>query len=124
MNHQLKSFNLHLKCAAYQLIIIMEWTQVNTGKTMQNLHNTTDYGYMEDVDNSLSPKLMVQVISAPELLNKLVCNCENYCSDDECIYANQPCTTACVCDHAEDGDGDMLCMNPFTIESLTGNESD
>ena len=72
----------------------------------------------------LSPKLMTQEISAPELLNNLVCSCNNYCisEDCECISNNQPCTSACVCEPVEDGD--MLCLNPYTIEALNGVEND
>ena len=38
-------------------------------------------------------------ISAPELLNQLVCDCEDHCDDASCccVVNEQPCTEACGC---------------------------
>ena len=61
---------------------------------------------------------MNKQISAPELLNNLSCDCEDFCTGDcLCTENKQPCTGICGCEKAEDCD--KLCMNISTIDMLT-----
>ena len=109
------SFLLNLKRCVYQMIMWKQATQA-----MQNLPIPTNYGCVKDNDNVISPILMSQSISPPELLNNLVCECGNNCTEVKCvcILNNQPCTDACWCEDIEGGD--MMCMNPSTIAAVWG----
>ena len=74
-NHPLTddAFYQHTWWYAYQWFI---WRNATT--SVLNLPDPTDYGYVND-DNMLQPRLMTQGVSAPELVNAIVCLCENYC---------------------------------------------
>ena len=90
---------------------------------LQNLPGPTNYGYVKE-GNVLQPKFMVQGVSAPELLNDLVCKCEDYCTSKcTCYENNQPCTAECLCGPEAESEINMLCTNSFTVE-ITANESD
>ena len=107
------SFMLHLQRAAHQLII---WKQ--SCQPTQMIPNPVEYGYYKDENNNVCPKLMTQEISAPELLNNLSCDCEDFCTGDcLCVVNNQPCTSICGC--GKEDEHDRLCMNRFTIDMLT-----
>ncbi len=45
------------------------------------------------------PLLMSQQEAAPEILNDLICLCDNACTKDcTCENHDQPCTAACSCE--------------------------
>lgn len=65
--------------------------------------------------------MMTQPVAAPELLNDIVCDCEDVCDETcTCSCSRQPCTIACSCKAAvptdEDDDASM-CTNVHTILS-------
>ena len=68
---------------------------------------------------------MSQPPAAPELLNKLVCNClPDACADEcSCLENGQPCTAACICEASVDGE-DELCANPLTVSVFYNDTSD
>ena len=59
------------------------------------------------------PKIVSQPLAPPELLNDLVCFCEDLCSDDcVCGTNEQPCTQVC------NARADRICENVFTVLSI------
>ena len=107
------SFNLNVREGAYLLIV---WEQAT--QAMQNLPELENYGFMK-MDETLTPRMMMQDISAPELLNISICECRNYCTEDySCVTNNQPYSPACSCGPEEDID-EQLCMNTFIISILS-----
>ena len=101
------SFNLHMLRCQYQL---MAWGKA--GVYMQDLPDPRHFGY-EEVDGRMQPIMMSQPPAAPELLNNLVCCCQDMCeSICICKQHDQPCTAACDC---EGMDNDGQCCNPVTI---------
>ena len=57
-----------------------------------------DYGYVEDcVTESVKPQMMDQRAAPPELLNDLVCFCEDLCTEDGVFAHNeQSCNVTAV----------------------------
>jgi len=70
----------------------------------------------------LQPQMMSQLPAAPELLNKLVCNCppDAYPDECSCLENGQPCTAACICKASLDGE-DGVCANPLTVSVFYNN---
>lgn len=100
---------------------------------MQHLPDVTEYGYEREANsNKVRPKLMATSISAPELLNELVCDCPGSACDDDactCLINYQPCSEACKCGamlsgEEEDNDNTPLCTNPFTARASAMNDED
>ena len=113
------SFSLHLLLAFSHLTT---WKQEN--KSFQQLSGGVRYGYEMDVNKKLQPKLMNQGVSAPELLNELICACTNNMTNAKCICLrnDQPYSPAGKC-MATLPFGDEVrtkawCTNPFTISAL------
>ena len=103
------SLRLHVLRCCYQLMI---WKRALT--SLVDLPSPTEYGYITDADTGLyMPQIVGQPLAPPELLNNLVCCCEDQCSD-VCVCATneQPCTQACSCAQAE-----YNCENVFSILS-------
>ena len=99
----------HVLRCCYQLMI---WKRALT--SLVDLPSPTEYGYIIDADTGLyMPQMIGQPLAPPELLNNLVCCCEDQCSD-VCVCATneQPCTQACGCAQAE-----YNCENVFSILS-------
>ena len=108
------SFTLHLQRVVYQLNV---WKQAS--QATQQLPNCRDFGYEMGPNGNLQPVLMNQGISAPELLNDLICDCkDNECNETcICFFNNQTCTAACGCGASLPMDDvDTCCSNPFTLE--------
>ena len=108
------SFILHVLRCSYQIIIWME-----SLTSIVELPSPTDYGYEIDTDTGhYIPTLVSQPLAPPELLNDLVCFCEDLCSDAcVCTTNEQPCTQACNCTRAE-----RICENVFTVLSIITTE--
>lgn len=101
------SFRLHVLRCSYQIMI---WKKALT--CIVELPDPKDYGYVTDADTCLYvPQMVNQPLAPPELLNDLVCFCEDVCSED-CVCASneQPCTQACDCTQAE-----RTCENVYTV---------
>ncbi len=66
---------------------------------MQELADLTDFGHEINEDKTaLRSKMMNQSVAAPELLNNLVCSCDDGCPTKfTCEINNQSCTAACSC---------------------------
>ncbi len=115
------SFTMHLLRAVYQLML---WKQAT--EQYMSLPDPTKYGW-ERVEGKLQPKLMSQSVSAPELLNDLVCDCQDCASSCSCMVNMQPCTAECKCQAVlpsdEMDDIDKCCGNTFTI-ACTKKDSD
>ena len=108
------SFILHVLRCIYQIRV---WK--DSLKCVVDLPSPTDYGYEIDAETgNYTPKMVSQPLAPPELLNDLVCFCEDLCSDD-CICATneQPCTQARNCGSAE-----RICENVFTVLSIITTE--
>ncbi len=87
------SFVLHLHRTVYQLFV---WKQAITA--MNVYPSPMEYGFEFDGEEII-PKMMSQAAAAPELLNDIVCDCQDSCSQQcVCIKNNQPCTQACLCE--------------------------
>ncbi len=69
---------------------------------MQELADPTDFGDEINADKIiLPPKMMNQSVTASELLNELVCSCEDGCSTNcTCEINNQHCTAVVVARHS------------------------
>ena len=108
------SFILHVLRCSYQIMIWME-----SLTSIVELPSPTDYGYEIDTDTGhYIPTLVSQPLAPPELLNDLVCFCEDLCSDAcVCTTNEQPCTQACNCTRAE-----RICENVFTVLSIITTE--
>ena len=87
-----------------------------TGNTCHaNLPDPENYGFIKMDERMMTPRMMTQDISAPELLNSLTCQCKDYCTKDcSCVSNNQPCSPACSCEPEADTD-EQLCMKKFNI---------
>ena len=108
------SFILHVLRCSYQIMIWME-----SLTSIVELPSPTDYGYEIDTDTGhYIPTLVSQPLAPPELLNDLVCFCEDLCSDTcVCTTNEQLCTQACNCTRA-----DRICENVFTVLSIITTE--
>lgn len=76
-------------------------------------------------DDTLQPLPMLRDVSAPELLNDLVCSCKARACGDTCVcFRNgQTCTQAYDCKaQLPDDDVNDWCTNAFTL--ITSVESD
>ena len=90
-----------------------------TGHTCNaNLPDPENYGFIKMDERMMTPRMMTQDISAPELLNSLTCQCKDYCTEVCSCVTNQPCSPACSCEPDADTD-EQLWMNKFTISILS-----
>ena len=114
------SFMLHLQRCVYQLHI---WK--NAHYPITDLPLATQFGYEKSEGGILTPRMMTQQAAAPELLNLVVCECsEDSCSSNcSCFKLSQPCTSACACEAALDGEDD-LCLNVSTKEAYDNQDSE
>ena len=88
---------------------------------MMYLPDPVQFGYEKDNENKLQLSLMIQDVSASELLNDFACEClESACSSMECVANEQSCTAACGSAAALPGiiDTALWCTKPFTLEAL------
>ena len=94
----------------------MVWKQAS--QAIQNLPSPTDFGYEMGCDDTMQPKLMSQGISAPELLNDIICTYRlNYNYTCTCFNISQTCAAACLCGALPPmEDVDTYCSNPFTLQ--------
>ena len=62
-------------------------------------------------------------MEAPELLNYIVCDCDDECAEQcKCTNYMQPCTAACPCQsHTDDLKG---CQNPHKIAAFDETDDD
>ena len=113
------SFLQHLLRCVYQLFI---WTNAMT-PNMPSL-DPSDFGYMQTESGLYKPKYMTQSMAPPELLNDMVCVCEDHCSED-CICSNneQPCTLACRCKGSLI-DNSEICQNLLTMLASISSDDD
>lgn len=90
---------------------------------IHNIPPATGFGYEKSEDGTLTPRMMAQQEAVPELLNLVVCECsEGPCHlNCSCFNMNQPCTSACECEAALDGD--KICLNALTKEAYTNPDS-
>ena len=89
------TFGLHLLRTSYQVYV---WRQAHMNSP--NLPDPKQFGFEQngdDIQAKMNPANTP--ISAPELLNQLVCDCEDHCDDASCccVVNEQPCTEACGC---------------------------
>ena len=101
------SFRLHVLRCSYQIMI---WKEALTG--IVKLPDPKDYGHVTDADTCLYvPRMVNQPLAPPQLLNDLICVCEDVWSE-ACVCASneQPCTQACDCTQAE-----RTCQNVYTV---------
>ena len=70
-------FHLHLLRCAYQLLV---WKK--SGVFVQSLPSPLEFGY-ELEDGFLMPIMSKQEVSAPELLNDILFECEDGCEGDD-----------------------------------------
>ena len=101
------SFLLHVQRVAFQLRI---WKLAHIG--LQELGNPTENGWQQESGRPI-PKAMSQGCSAPELLNDLICECSNTCSDNcVCVSHKHPCVPACGCNRTNNID---TCSNKYSV---------
>jgi len=103
----------------YQLYI---WKHAHI--PIHNISPATEYGYEKAEDGTLTLRMITLQEAVPELLNLVVCErTEGSCSlNCSCFNLNQPCTSACACEAALDGDD--MCLNALTKEAYTYPDSD
>ena len=78
----------------------MSWGQ--TLNDVNNLYYATDHSSIKQ-GNMFQPRLMLQVVAAPELLNDIICNCEGFCTGKCSSCENsEPFTAAYKCDREAD----------------------
>jgi hypothetical protein len=66
---------------------------------------------------------MTQSAAAPELLNEIICECEDDCDDiSRCHQHWQPCTAACECGGLNFDCEDRACVNPVTLDAIRNDE--
>ncbi|CAC5394530.1 unnamed protein product [Mytilus coruscus] len=88
------------------------------------MHEQVDpimYGYGRDLETDTSmPRLISQSAAAPELLNNLICECDEHnCSKNcTCLENEQDFTAACSCGASADIADETTCNNPMTIEAM------
>ena len=87
------SFHQHVLRCQFQLIT---WKKANM--PLQVLPDPDSFGYCRNPDGTIDPMMMAQPAAAPELLNDIICFCNNDCDDFcRCHSLGQPCTAACDC---------------------------
>lgn len=91
----------------------MIWRNANVPQ--YDVPSPTDFGYEVDSTGNLKPVMMTQSVAAPELLNDMVCHCEQCDMDCVCSLSAQPCTYACSC-KAESASDDETCTNIHTLK--------
>ena len=68
----------------------------------------------DSVTELVKPQMVDQKLAPPELLNDLVCFCQDLCTEDcVCVHNEQPSTAACSCNARIDVE--ECCKNIFTI---------
>ncbi|KAG0719669.1 hypothetical protein GWK47_050025 [Chionoecetes opilio] len=109
----------HILRVAYQLFV---WKKAATG--MLEVKDVTKFGWERNVDTKqLQPIMMTQPCAPPELLNDILCCCEDCNEDCSCLVNNQSCTADCVCRAALPGvvnmdEDDFMCANPLTLSAF------
>ena len=83
---------------------------------MQYEANPEQFGWKKDKTQRLVPVMMSRSAAAPELLNDVVCECADSCSDRcKCAEYGQAYTAACSCRPFEDSEPGAECQNPHKI---------
>ena len=69
---------------------------------VKNLYYATCYSFIKQ-GNMFQPRLMLQGVAALELMNDIICNCEDFCTGKCSSFENsEPCTAAYKCDREAD----------------------
>ena len=83
---------------------------------MQYEANPEQFGWQKDKTQRLVPVMMSQSPAVPEVLNDVVCECADACSDIcKCSKYGQACTAARSCRPFEDSEPGAECQNPLKI---------
>ena len=105
---------------------VQQFEQEYSGCVGDDMPPATEYGYGKSEDEILTPRMMTQQETVPELLNPVVvCECSQGSCSLNCSYfnLNQPRTSACACEAALDGDD--MCLNGLAKEAeYTNPDSD